>query len=190
MMLRTRTIGIDYSLNSPAVCINEDKLEDVDISKVTFHFLTKKKKYLGNIAKGVTGYEYPLYKTPEERFDAISNWVFDLINDIHSNVYVEGYSYGSKGQGLFQIAENGGLLKHKLWKSSKVEFNILVPSVIKKRATGKGNADKRKMYEQFMKDGGQDLVSVLGMNKLDNPVTDIVDSYYIMRTGYEDRYSN
>ena len=76
-----------------------------------------------------------------------------------------------------------------MWKSSKVEFNILVPSVIKKRATGKGNADKQKMYEQFMKDGGQDLVSVLGMNKLDNPVTDIVDSYYIMRTGYEDRYS-
>ena len=32
------------------------------------------------------------------------------------------------------------------------------------------------MYEQFMKDA-EDLVSELGMNKLSNPVTDIVDSY-------------
>jgi len=41
-----------------------------------------------------------------------------------------------------------------------------------------------------MKDGGTDLVSELGMNKLNNPVTDIVDAYYIMRTGYENRNSN
>ena len=49
---------------------------------------------------------------------------------------------------------------------------------------------KELMYEQFMKDGGEDLVSQLGMNKLSNPVTDIVDSYYIMRTGNEDWYCN
>jgi len=188
MVKKTRTIGIDYSLNSPAVCINDE--EEVDITKCKFHFLTTKKKYQGNIAKDIYGDEYPLYKTPEERFDGISNWVFSLIKDIHSYVYIEGYSYGSKGQGLFQIAENGGLLKHKLWKSPNVEqFNIIVPSVVKKRATGKGNADKQMMYEQFMKDGGTDLVSELGMNKLNNPVTDIVDAYYIMRTGYENRYS-
>ena len=188
MVKKTRTIGIDYSLNSPAVCINDE--EEFDITKCKFHFLTTKKKYQGNIAKDVYGEEYPLYKTPEERFDGISNWVLSLIKDIHSYVYIEGYSYGSKGQGLFQIAENGGLLKHKLWKSPNVEFNIIVPSVVKKRATGKGNADKQMMYEQFMKDGGTDLVSELGMNKLNNPVTDIVDAYYIMRTGYENRNSN
>ena len=62
--------------------------------------------------------------------------------------------------------------------------------LVKKRATTKGNTNKELMYEQFMKDGGEDLVSQLGMNKLSNPVTDIVDSYYIMRTGNEDWYCN
>ena len=74
--------------------------------------------------------------------------------------------------------------------NKKSNYSTIVPSVVKKRATTKGNANKELMYEQFMKDGGEDLVSELGMNKLTNPVTDIVDSYYIMRTGNEDWYCN
>ena len=74
--------------------------------------------------------------------------------------------------------------------NKKSNYSTIVPSVVKKRATTKGNANKELMYEQFMKDGGEDLVSQLGMNKLSNPVTDIVDSYYIMRTGNEDWYCN
>ena len=74
--------------------------------------------------------------------------------------------------------------------NKKSNYSTIVPSIVKKRATTKGNANKELMYEQFMKDGGEDLVSQLGMNKLSNPVTDIVDSYYIMRTGNEDWYCN
>jgi len=52
-------------------------------------------------------------------------------------------------------------------------------------ATGKGNADKEKMYEQFTKDTKIDLKKIFDMNKLNNPVTDIIDSYYIAKSGYE-----
>jgi len=185
-----KIIGIDYSLNSPALCISETNEIGISIKDCTFHFLTAKKKYQGEVASGVYGYEYPKYYSDNiQRFDLISEWVLSFIKS-DTMVFIEGYSFGSKGQGLFQIAENCGILKHKLMLNKKSNYSTIVPSVVKKRATTKGNANKELMYEQFMKDGGEDLVSQLGMNKLSNPVTDIVDSYYIMRTGNEDWYCN
>ena len=56
---------------------------------------------------------------------------------------------------------------------------------VKKNATGKGNSDKLKMYEQFVKDTNVDLVKEFDQTKLNNPVTDIVDSYYIAKYGSE-----
>ena len=50
-----------------------------------------------------------------------------------------------------------GTLKHKLYVLNK-RFQSIVPGQIKKNATGKGNADKLKMYEQFVKDTKIDLV--------------------------------
>lgn len=185
-----RIIGIDYSLNSPGVCIAENQ-EKTEIKDCTFHFLSSVKKYQGKVAKKVYGYEYPKYYSDNiQRFSLIGDWVLSLFNNKHTRIFIEGYSYGSRGQGLFQIAENCGILKYKFFNQHHINYSNIVPSVVKKRATGKGNASKEQMYEQFMKDGGQDLVSELGMNKLSNPVTDIVDSYYIMRTGNENSNCN
>jgi len=186
-----RIVGIDYSLNSPAVCITQANEVDTHIKDCEFHYLTSVKKYQGKVAKKVYGYEYPKYYSDNiQRFNLIADWVLSLIKVKHTRVFIEGYSYGSRGQGLFQIAENCGILKYKFMLEKHINYSTIVPSVVKKRATGKGNASKEQMYEQFMKDGGQDLVSELGMNRLTNPVTDIVDSYYIMRTGNENCYCN
>jgi len=46
------------------------------------------------------------------------------------------------------------------------------------------------MYEVFKKTQGTDLMKVFDTEKLNNPITDIIDSYYIMRAGYEDSISN
>ena len=70
-----------------------------------------------------------------------------------------------------------------------IPFDIIAPSVIKKYATGKGNADKEKMYDSFVKETKCDLFKIFEVNKLQNPITDIVDSYYITKLGY-DRESN
>ena len=186
-----KIIGIDYSLNSPALCISKSNEVDIGIKDCEFHFLTAKKKYQGKVASKVYGHEYPIYYSDNiHRFSLIAEWVLSFIDKKNTMVFIEGYSFGSKGQGLFQIAENCGILKYKLMKNLNTNYSTIVPSVVKKRATNKGNANKQQMYEQFMKDGGKDLVSELGMNKLSNPVTDIVDSYYIMRTGNEDWYCN
>ena len=45
---QTTIVGIDYSLNSPAICIADDNF---DFNKCSFHFLTSKKKHIGKFGK-------------------------------------------------------------------------------------------------------------------------------------------
>ena len=183
-------VGIDYSLNSPAICIAGDNF---DFNKCSFHFLTSKKKHIGKFGKNIFGYEIKDYKTPIERFTNISTWALDIIHK-HKNdtakVFIEGYSFGSKGQAVFQIAENCGILKYRLQMSPSMLYDTIVPSVVKKYASGKGNADKQLMYDSFTKHTGVDLMKMFDMDKLNNPVTDIIDSYYIAKVGNENSNSN
>ena len=46
-------------------------------------------------------------------------------------VFIEGYSFGSKGQAVFQIAENCGILKYRL-QQMMIDYDTVVPSVVKK----------------------------------------------------------
>ena len=41
------------------------------------------------------------------------------------------------------------------------------------------------MYDSFKEHTKKDLMKMFDMAKLNNPVTDIVDSYYIAKVGYE-----
>ena len=98
---------------------------------------------------------------------------------------MEGYAYGAKGR-VFNLAENMGLLKYKLYKHA-IPVTIVEPSKVKKCATGKGNADKQVMYETFSKETNTDLKSVFGQKTLSNPVTDVIDSYYVLKALIESK---
>ena len=176
-------IGIDYSLTSPAICITTDFV----FKNSKFYYLTNKKKYIGKMSNNIIGFEHKEYDTPIRRFSQISDWVYELMEDtIHTEqlVFIEGYSFGSKGQAVFQIAENCGILKYRL-QQMMIDYDTVVPSVVKKGATGKGNADKDMMYEFFSKETKTDLKKIFDTQKVGNPISDIVDSYYIAKVGYE-----
>lgn len=175
-----RVIGIDYSLTSPCVCVFEG--DSFSYSNCKFYYLTDNKKYNIDV-DNIHGDLHNDYSSDQHRYFNITQWVMDLIEE-QDVVYIEGYSMGSKGM-VFNIAENTGLLKHYLWKN-KIECNIVPPTVIKKYATGKGNANKQDLQDVFEQSTHVYIKKKLMMtDKQWNPSSDIIDSYFICRYGYD-----
>ena len=177
--------GIDYSLTSPAVCIAEVRENKIKFEDCRFHYIkqTKTQESIGVF----TGYDYPKYSDETERHQNLAEWAIECIRWYHGRVkcvYLEDYAFAATGR-VFNIAENTGILKHYL-KKNKFNFETIPPTVIKKHATGKGNANKELMYETFLSESHVDLQSQLSpkSTKISNPVSDIVDSFYICKTGF------
>ena len=78
----TRTIvGIDYSLNSPAVCVANNG--GTSFSDCNFYYLTSKKKYEGIMMENVIGYRLKENNGPIERFKNLSDWVLHILETLH-----------------------------------------------------------------------------------------------------------
>ena len=187
-------IGIDYSLSSPGVCVNtsegEFKYEDC-----TFYFLTNTKKYDATFCRPFVtnvryiGTSHKPYTSEPERYSQIADWAINIIksygdattgvNGIKPTIQIEDYSYGSTGR-VFHIAENLGLLKYKLKMECGWDYTLLPPSVIKKFATDKGNANKDLMLDAFEKDTGTNLAQVFDTTSK-SPVSDVADAYFICK---------
>ena len=189
--------GIDYSLTSPAICVwkqNADRLFDFDSCDLYYLETAQRLKRPQHEILNLHTEIYPEWETEEQRHDLLSDWAMSIISGCQ--VFIEGYAFATSGKShVRSVAENSGLLKHKMYKI-KQPFTSVPPSVIKKYATGKGNANKDLMYDAFSKESNTppDLQKILRpkSNKLTNPTTDIVDSYWICKYGYESKskYSN
>jgi Holliday junction resolvasome RuvABC endonuclease subunit len=175
--------SLDYSMTSPAICVFEG--ETWNFSHCKFYFFIKSKFAIKT--DQLISSDYPEYETQQERFAKLAQWSLDILqeNDV-KHVFIEGYSMGSKSSSLFQIGENTGTLKHYLWKSD-ISFDLFAPTSVKKYATGKGNAPKDRMWEAFLEETDCNIFHILGLEqgKSWNPVSDIVDAYYICKMGFE-----
>ena len=98
---------------------------------------------------------------------------------------MEDYAFAATGR-VFHIAENTGVLKYKIYNSG-VPLEVVPPTTVKKFATGKGNSDKDQMHQAFMIETGMDLKWKITPDKTNvgNPVSDIIDSYYICKYLYD-----
>ncbi len=178
--------GIDYSLRSPAICIFAgDFSSKFDFQSCMFYYLTDVKRLATTYGSNIMGESFADFHDESSRYESISDWAMDKVSPV-DQIALEGYSFGSKGNRLFQIAENTGVLKYKIYQK-RIPLEVLPPSQVKKFATNKGNANKEKMYEAFVEETGVELSKIITPNKKDigNPVSDIVDSYYICKLLYE-----
>lgn len=175
------TVGIDYSLSSPAVCVALDDTFALDSCK--FYYLTSKKKYDDTYRNcSIIGELHREWSTPEERYHNISSWALSIVRQYEpQQITIEDYAMGAKGR-VFHIGENAGILKYRLWKNNDY-VRVISPSEVKKYATGKGNAKKEQMFEAFLNEHKYNIMDDMGQKTLDNPVTDIIDSYYICKAG-------
>ena len=188
--MTNRVAGIDYSLTSPAICVwkkTDDGLFNFDRCDVYYLENSSRSRSPSHGILNLHADPYPNWESEEERHDLLSDWAYQRVQGCE--VFIEGYAFATSGKSYVRsVAENTGLLKHKMYKV-KIPYQSVPPTVIKKYATGKGNANKDLMYEAFSDEllTPPDLKSALTpiSKKLTNPVTDIVDAYYIAKWGSE-----
>jgi len=115
------------------------------------------------------------------RFHFLSERFIDfMIEHKVDHACIEDYAFAATGR-VFNIGENGGVLKHKIFEAG-IDLDVIAPAALKKFATGKGNALKWDMFNQFTKDTGVNMNDVFGYKETKNlkhPVDDLIDAYYI-----------
>ena len=135
-------IGIDPSLTSTGIVVLRD-------GKVELAVTTKNKPELGTIDRVRLIYER-IVCVAENLTDGEKWQAPDLI-------VIEGFSYGSKGRSVFDIAYLGWRIREEL-ERLRTEDNIpwleVPPSQLKKFATGQGNANKEIILQQVYKRWG------------------------------------
>ncbi len=125
-------IGIDPSLNSTGVAILSQRPgEKPDLIHSESIILNKNKG------------------TPQimgiERLQYIRNQVAEILAKYPpAVVLIEGYSFGSRGRAIFNLGELGGILR-VLIADLGIKLIEMAPSELKRKFTGKGNADKAQM---------------------------------------------
>lgn len=173
--------GIDYSMTSPAICIHVG--DSWSFNNCLFYYQTSVKKLEFN-GKKFNGSLFKLYRNEEERFYNNAIWA-ESIFSIYLPTFgaLEGYAMGAKGK-VFHIGENTGMLKHVMWRSG-LKFITPPPTVVKKFATGKGNANKEKMEEAFLAETQFDVRKHIGQSeKTSNPSSDLIDAYYMCKYAF------
>jgi Holliday junction resolvasome RuvABC endonuclease subunit len=177
--------GVDYSITCPAICVY-----DPDLGFSYYAFPSTATKKLRNAYESSQSsimtleYQHKKDTFPHDiaRFDAISDWAMSVIRENKvGEVGMEGYSMGSKGK-VFNLAENMGMFKYKVYKEG-IPYSEIAPKSIKKSFVGNGNAKKEEMLEQFVKENGDILHRPLELDtdKLTSPINDMVDAYAIIQ---------
>lgn len=175
--------GIDWSMSCPAICIynTKDKLEFKNCEYFFYHDNKKYDKSFGYIH----GFKQKDYECQEERYNNLSEWAIAILLKFSvKHVTMEGYAMGASKGLVFNIAENGGLLKHKMWMAG-IEVQCPAPSAVKKHFTTKGNANKELMYDTLVAQEGISVVDLLvditNAKPKDSPIADIVDAYAMIK---------
>ena len=134
-----RIAGIDYSLTSPAICVWKSTDDDgfFNFDDCDLYYLEKPRRRRST-PPGILNLHvdpYPEWETEEERHELLSEWAMKIVNGsqawLSRAVLIEGYAFATSGKSYVRsVAENTGLLKHKMYKV-KQSFTSVPPSVIK-----------------------------------------------------------
>jgi len=184
-----KNVGIDYSINSPALTIKDNN---------DFYFYCFAEKLPKTIPFKDGFITKKLEKNGNNIIDAslVAKDILKILQNHNViNVNLEGYSYQSSSKAIFQIAENTGILKYFLLQAG-IKINIIQPSTVKQKAGG-GGFKKFDMLQAFLKQENlkdnlfhqnckkyenelykynQDKTMIIGVK---SPYSDIVDSYYL-----------
>lgn len=159
-------IGIDFSINSTALVINDSNKFLFYSFVPNFKSTLKGSKWHNELQERdlvkIISYE----KNSNDK-DPIKDQQIKLLNadrlsdkileevlkfkDIELEIRIEGYSYGSAGSSFIDLIAFNTFLKVKLIKEFGVEsIKVIPPKTNKKLYTGNGNANKCAMLKKFI----------------------------------------
>ena len=184
-------ITIDFSLNSPGICVfnsNTEKYHFISYLKRTGTKKAIKTQEDLALMEGVTLVFQPDWETHVDyssielakikRYDIMSNDIIELITkhvdkEDSFKIAFEGVSYGSSAgtNNIIDMASAASILKIKLLKYFKPEDILTIaPSTIKKHA-GKGNMNKLQLFEAYQQNVNDD--PILARSPLHSMVKDL-----------------
>jgi Holliday junction resolvasome RuvABC endonuclease subunit len=181
------SIGIDPSLNSTGICINNDgKCKYFIITSK----MTKKMKAFSHSHITYLPYDKPDHTRLEysEKENVKFNNIINICNHIYNiilthhttnyndiEVYMEGVSYGSTGSAaLVDLCFLNSAIRMTL-KQLGIKFTIVSPTSLKKFACANGQADKNVMIDAWKR-------MDTNISNIDNvKIDDLADSYFLSR---------
>ena len=202
--------GIDFSLNSPAICIQTStslkwiSLYHLDRDPALPTLKAFKLHEELTASSGISSVRYVrqvgsklfLESERQKMMDAekLAQLILEtLISNGVTTVAIEGFSYGSKGNSFIDMVLYNAVLRQKLIQRFGVDsFYVFQPTTVKKLA-GKGNGNKLYMLESFKRDHLIDpmlkdstlwqwIQSKEFQKEIPKPLDDLIDSYFILRS--------
>ena len=170
-------IGIDYSMSCPAMCAYGETPQFWMAHARTYSALPA----LTTVVISNT----EMMARAEFIAQSVITWLAQW-PDIRT-VALEDYAFSATGR-VFHIGEHTGILKYLL-RQQRYTITTTPPTVIKKFATGKGNADKPKMTHAFLEEYPHAKAwcpvffprTAKTASFAKSPLSDIADAYWIAR---------
>lgn len=196
-------VGIDFSINSPSICIyknNEYKFIILQRNRKLTKLDNELKDLIDIIwidsIKDSNNYQeeqWTRFLDSYKMCDIICRQI--LKYGIPEYIAIEGFSFGSTSIRFAELVGYQYQLRNKLYNKfftnrSDIPIKIYAPQTIKKTA-GSGKFDKIKMFESFLNlNLNFSLYNYININKdnlkmknsIRKPIDDIIDSYYIIET--------
>lgn len=164
-------LGIDFSINFGAACLSRDFKTFRWFANVNGSITKKFQKVLEGADKELE-FMYVDSKIPKtdtyhiternklnNQIEVVKNLITKAkqhINDEPVIVGIEGYSYGSAGNSLVDLAQSTGILKASIYKeltnNSVQTIFVFSPSELKNAIGQKGNCGKIEVFNGFRTD--------------------------------------
>lgn len=168
-------VGIDFSIQFPAVCICRDFKSFRWISCVNSNLTKAHKKLLEDVHLEHPSLEFTFlppkslkqdtYSATERAklanysllVDTLVNRLSEILRSENAGqpiiVSIEGIAYGAQGNALIDISQSTGMLRKKILDSvllgNDQSLFIFSPGELKNAIGAKGNAGKFDVYQQF-----------------------------------------
>jgi hypothetical protein len=191
-------IGIDFSINSTAITLRNDK-GIVMMSFVPNYESGKSAWKAHDALRSVI--QIHSYKkdgsskdsTEDQRIklrnaDRLSTLIINSIGEQNlqkaKRINIEGFSYASKGNAFIDLITYNTFLKSKLYAIVGDRIYVVPPKTLKKRYTGNGNATKCDMLRSYLEKNDNQLCTLIrevvtireGEFPIPKPIDDLVDS--------------